>query len=201
MSFSKQLQQTFEKEYSGEKTPEVNYKKLFLERMQAFRKEKNSVIKIEHPSNLARARKLGFKAKQGIIVARVRVRKGSGGHKRPVAGRRPKAMGVNKLTRKISIQSIAEHRAARKFTNCEVLNSYWVGEDGKSKYFEVILVDTANPSIVNDKDLNWLLEKQHSGRAFRGLTSSGKKGRGLLNKGFGAEKVRPSLRAHDRTAK
>lgn len=201
MSFSKQLQATFEREYSGEKSQDYNYRKLFQEKMQAFRKAKEAVVRVEHPSNLARARKLGFKAKQGIVVARVRVRKGSGGHKRPVAGRRPKRMGVTKLTRKISIQSIAEHRAARKFTNTEVLNSYWVGEDGKHKYFEVILVDTANPSIVSDKDLNWLLEKQHSGRAFRGLTSSAKKSRGLLNKGFGAEKVRPSLRAHNRTAK
>ncbi|MDP3765404.1 MAG: 50S ribosomal protein L15e, partial [Nanoarchaeota archaeon] len=32
----------------------------------------------------------------------------------------------------------------------------------------------------------------------RGLTSAGKRGRGLLHKGKGAEKLRPSLRAHQR---
>ena len=39
------------------------------------------------------------------------------------------------------------------------------------------------------------------GRAFRGLTSAGRKMRGLLNKGRGAEKLRPSIRAHNRKGK
>ncbi len=39
------------------------------------------------------------------------------------------------------------------------------------------------------------------GRAFRGLTSAGRKSRGLRRKGKGAEKVRPSLRANKRLAK
>ena len=201
MSFQKQLQQSFEREYSGEKLDGFSFKRLFQERMQDFRSQGASVVKLERPTNLARARTLGFKAKQGIIVARVRVRKGSGAHKRPNVGRKPKRMGVRKLTRKISIQSIAEQRAGRKFSNMEVLNSYWVGEDGKFKYFEVILVDTSHPSIIADKELNWICEKQHSNRAFRGVTSSQKKGRGMSRKGFGTEKVRPSLRAKGRKAK
>ncbi|ALV62505.1 LSU ribosomal protein L15e [Thermococcus sp. 2319x1] len=42
----------------------------------------------------------------------------------------------------------------------------------------------------------WIAGKAHKGRVFRGLTSAGKRSRGLLNKGKGAEKVRPSIRAH-----
>jgi ribosomal protein L15E len=94
-----------------------------------------------------------------------------------------------------SLRLIAEERAARKFPNLEVLNSYWVGEDGRHKWFEVILVDPNHPVIKADKDINWICEKQHKGRAFRGLTSAGKKVRGLRNKGRGAEKVRPSRKA------
>ena len=43
----------------------------------------------------------------------------------------------------------------------EVLNSYWVGQDGKLKYYEVILVDGHHPSITSDKQLAW---KKTSGR-------------------------------------
>ncbi len=99
-------------------------------------------------------------------------------------------MGVNKITPAKSIKRIAEERVAKKYPNLEVLNSYWVWEDGKFKFFEVILVDPNHPSIKNDKNINWICENQHAGRVFRGLTSEGKKGRGLRVKGKGTEKVR-----------
>src|SRR2546425_596586 len=38
-------------------------------------------------------------------------------------------------------------------------------------------------------------------RLFGGLTPAGKKGGGLLYKGKGAEKIRPSIGSHDRTGK
>ncbi len=93
---------------------------------------------------------------------------------------------------------MAEQKAARKYRNCEVLNSYKIGDDGKSHYFEVILVDTSAPEILSDKEINWICSAKHTRRVFRGLTSAGKKSRGLRKKGIGAEKVRPSLRAHGR---
>ena len=71
-----------------------------------------------------------------------------------------------------------------------------MGEDGLHFWYEVILVDRANPSIVADPKINWIM--QHKGRSERGLTSAGRRGRGLTHKGKGAEKLRPSLRAHDR---
>jgi len=100
-----------------------------------------------------------------------------------------------------SIQRIAEERAAKHYPNLEALNSYWIGEDGRHKYYEVILVDPRHPAIVNDPKINWITDPSHRGRAFRGLTSAGKKGRGLRYKGKGAEKVRPSIGAHERKGK
>lgn len=194
------ISETFQKELQGKKDANYNYGMLKRQRLNVFRKQINTVERVERPSNLSRARNLGYKAKQGVIVVRVKLRRGSGLHPRPVARRKPKRMGVKKLTRKKSIQSIAEEKAGRKYPNMEVLNSYWVGEDGKKKYFEVILVDRSHPSIKADKELSQIIGQR--GRVFRGLTSSGKKGRGLVPKGkIGREKIRPSLRARDRTGK
>jgi large subunit ribosomal protein L15e len=153
------------------------------------------VTRLERPTRLDRARKLGYKAKQGFLIVRVRVRRGGLRKKRPKAGRRPKRMGVKKFKPAKSMRLIAEEKAARKFPNLEVLNSYWVGEDGRSKWFEVIMVDPHHPAIIADKDINWISQKQHRGRVFRSLTSAGKKVRGLRRKGWGAEKLRPSKKA------
>ncbi len=158
----------------------------------------NSVVRVEHPLRLDRARALGYKAKQGIIVVRSKVRRGGRRKQRLNTGRVAKKMGVKKITMRKNLQQIAEERAQRKYPNMEVLNSYWVGEDGKHKYYEVIFVDPHHPGIRNDKDLKWICEKHQSGRVFRGKTSAGRKSRGLRNKGKGAEKIRPSLRANKR---
>jgi large subunit ribosomal protein L15e len=45
--------------------------------------------------------------------------------------------------------------------------------------------------------INWICRPENRGRAFRGLTSAGKKARGLRNKSPEL-KVRPSARANDR---
>jgi large subunit ribosomal protein L15e len=164
---------------------------LMRQRLIEWRKQR-TVTRVERPLRLDRARKLGYKAKQGFVIARTRVRRGNLRKVRPKSGRRPKRMGVKKFKPAKSLRLIAEERAARKFPNMEVLNSYWVGEDGRSKWFEVILVDPNSPCIKTDKDVGWITEKQHKRRAFRSLTSAGKKVRGLQHKGRGAEKVRPS---------
>jgi len=175
--------------------PKDSYvKELMRQRLIKWRKQP-STIRIEKPTRLDRARKLGYKAKQGFVMARVKVRRGGLRKKRPKAGRRQKRMGVKKFKPAKSLKLIAEERTARKFPNLEVLNSYWVGEDGRSKWFEIIMVDPHHPVIKADKNVNWICQKQHRGRAFRGLTSAGKKVRGLRRKGRGAEKVRPSRKA------
>jgi large subunit ribosomal protein L15e len=174
--------------------PEKSFvEELMRQRLIEWRKQ-NTVTRIERPTRLDRARKLGYKAKQGFVIARTKVRRGNMRKLRPRSGRRPKRMGVKKFKPAKSLRLIAEERTARKFPNLEVLNSYWVGEDGRSKWFEVILVDPNSPSIKSDKDINWITEPQHKRRVFRSLTSAGKKIRSLRNKGKGAEKVRPSKR-------
>lgn len=175
-------------------------RELIVARKKAWRKSR-PVERVEHPTRIDKARQYGYKAKQGFVIARARVRKGGMRKSRPTGGRGPKRMGVNKITPAKSIQRMAEERTQRRFPNLEVLGSYWLWEDGQYKWHEVILVDPNHPVIKSDKDLSWICEKQHTRRVFRGLTPAGKKGRGLRNKGKGAEKVRPSIRAKGRKAK
>jgi len=178
------------------KKPEASFlKELMLQRIIEWRRQP-AICRVERPTRLDRARRLGYKAKQGFVIARVRVRRGGLRKVRPKAGRRQKRMGVVKFKPAKSLQLIAEERAAIEFPNLEVLNSYWVWEDGRSKWFEVIMVDTSHPVIQSDKDVNWICDAVHRGRAFRGLTSAGKEIRGLHHRGRGAEKARPSRKAY-----
>ena len=183
------------------KKPGESYvNELLWNRLQEWRLEP-SVIRIERPTRLDRARSLGYKAKQGIIVARVKVRKGARRKSRYIRGRRTKRMGMHKITPGKSIQRIAEERAARKYPNMQVLNSYWAGEDGKHKWYETILVDPTHPVIRSDKNLNWRCNTNQKGRAYRGRTSAGRKGRGMRRKGWGTEKTRPSITSHQNKGK
>jgi len=170
------------------------------QRKQEWRDE-GAIERIERPTRLDKARELGYKAKQGVVVARVSVRKGGSRKQRHKAGRRSKRQGVNRLSRRKSIQRISEERASRKYRNLRVLNSYWVGEDGSQKWHEVILVDPNHPAIENDGDRLDRLGRPQGGRAFRGLTSAGTKGRGQRTRGTGTEKTRPSVTGNDRQGK
>lgn len=162
-------------------------------RLIAWRREPAS-IRIERPTRLDRAKALGYRAKLGVFVVRQRVSRG--GHQRPdwSGGRHSSNMGTRLNLRK-SYKLIAEERAADGYPNCEVLNSYYVVEDGKHYWFEVILADRAHPSVLADPRTASVKQR---GRVYRGLTSAGKKTRGLNNKGMGSEKARPSRRAHSR---
>jgi len=159
-------------------------KKLVKERLIKWRRGP-SVVRINKPTRPDKARALGYKAKQGFVVVRVRVRKGGRRKPRPSSGRRPKRMGVYGFAPAKSLRLIAEERAARKYPNLEVLNSYYVAEDGKYKWYEVILVDPNHPAIRNDPDINWICHPSQRGRVFRGKTAAGRRMRGLLrNRGL-----------------
>lgn len=173
---------------------------LIVERKKIWRKGP-SCVKVERPTRIDKARKYGYKSKQGFVVVRAMIRRGGARRSRPVKGRRPKRAGSIKFTRAKSLQRIAEERTNKKFPNLEVLGSYWLWEDGQNKWFEIVMVDPYHPAIRTDKDVGWITEKQHRKRAMRGLTPAGKKGRGLRRKGKGAEKLRPSVRAKRRQAK
>lgn len=155
-----------------------------------------SVYRIDHPSNIARARSLGYKAKQGYIVVRSKIRKGSLRKIRPNMGRKPGNLGVEKITPKKNLQRVAEERATKRFPNLVTLNSYYLIEDGRHKWYEVIFVDPNHPRILSDPKINWISDPKNKQRAPRGLTSAGKRGRGLRRKGIGTEKIRPSLEAN-----
>jgi large subunit ribosomal protein L15e len=161
-------------------------KELMWSRSIEWRKE-DSITRIDKPTRLDRARNLGYKAKQGIVMARVRVKRSGFRKTRPTSGRRQKRMGVNKIKFAKNMRLIAEERAGKRFPNLEVLNSYWVWEDGRYKWYEVIMVD---PVLLPDHPI-----VTQTKRVFRGLTSAGKEVRGLHHRGKGAEKARPSRTA------
>lgn len=147
------------------------------------------VIRINKPTNVARARELGYKAKEGVIVVRVQIHGGTRKRKHNAGGRKAHSSG-RFFTQEKSLQSIAEERAARKFPNFEALNSYFVGQAGSQKFFEIILLDRNHNAIKSDPQYgNTILQK---GRAFRGLTSTGRRHRGMARKRFGSHKMRPS---------
>ena len=169
------------------KKPDKSYvTDLMWHRAIIWRKQ-HSIVRIERPTRLDRARNLGYKAKQGIIMVRVRVRRSGFRKTRPTGGRRPKRLGVTKFKVAKSTRLIAEERAGKCFPNLEVLNSYWVWEDGRYKWYEIIMID---PVILPDHPI-----ANQTKRVHRGLTSSGKQVRGLRNRGIGAEKFRPSKKA------
>lgn len=169
------------------KKPKESFvKELMWQRAIIWRKQ-NAIVRIDKPTRLDRARNLGYKAKQGFVMARVRVRRSGFRKTRPTGGRRQKRLGVNKIKFSKNMRMIAEERVARRFPNLEVLNSYWIWEDGRYKWYEVIMID---PIILPNHPI-----ANQTRRAFRGLTSAGKEVRGLHNRGLGAEKARPSHKA------
>ncbi|MFH0863215.1 MAG: 50S ribosomal protein L15e [Candidatus Altiarchaeota archaeon] len=172
---------------------------ILMARKMAWRRE-GTIVRVEHPTRMDRAREYGYRAKQGFIIVRAKVRRGGLHKKRPSRGRKPAGMAIHKITAQKSIQRMAEERAQDHYPNLQVLASYWVLEDGRHKWYEVIMVDPHHPAIVSDRKIGWLA-KEHKGRVYMGLTPAGKKGRGLMRHGKGTEKNRPSLRANDNKAK
>ena len=173
---------------------DTTYNSTQFNRMVKLRKMR-SIARLDRPTNIARARSLGYKAKQGYIVALSKVRRGTLHKLRPVQGRKNANLAVNKITSKKSLRWIAEERCAKKFPNLEILNSYKLGMDGRKHYFEVILVDPNHPVIKNDPNIKWISKKSSHRRVYRGKTSAGQKTRGLHGRGIGYEKHRPSLKA------
>ena len=176
------------------KKPDTSFKSPQQQRLIQWRKEEN-FIRVEKPLRIDRARSLGYKAKPGYTVVRAHVRRGGLRKHKIKGGRKPSRKGIKKITTAKSNQRIAEERTAKRYPNMEVLNSYWVGQDGKNHYYEVILVDPVHPAIMRDPKINWITDTSNKRRVQRGKTSAGQKGRGLRHKGKGAEKIRPSIRA------
>lgn len=171
----------------------------FVLRMRTWEyRQLSAVHRCSKPSRIEKARRLGYRAKQGYVTYRVRIRRGN--RKRPapkgVVCGKIKSVGITGLKSAKNYQSVAEETVGRKLSSLRVLNSYWVGQDATFKFFEVILVDPDHTAIRNDPRINWICNSVHKHREMRGLTASGKKHRGLRAKGDKDNKKRPSRRAN-----
>jgi len=173
-------------------------KAVLHDRMIKWR-ESGVFVEVEKPLRLDRARALGYKAKKGFFVVRVRLIRGGRRRPRHVHGRKSRKQHERKIL-KMSYQWVAEQRVEKRYPNLEVLSSYYLAKDGKHYFFEVILVDPSRPEIKNDPVINWICKPENHNRAARGLTSAGKKSRGLSTNSP-TLKTRPSSRAWNRMGK
>ncbi|KAF7456252.1 ribosomal protein RPL15 [Cryptosporidium felis] len=171
----------------------------FLMRVRSWEyRQLPAVVRCTHPTRPDKARRLGYKAKQGYVVYRVRVRRGD--RKKCVAKGivygKPKNQGIRKMKSTRNLRAIAEERVGKSICGgLRVLNSYLVCQDATYKFFEVILVDPSHPAIRNDARINYICNPVHKQRQQRGLTAAGRKSRGLQVKGGRAARIRPSRRA------
>ncbi|CAN6665875.1 large ribosomal subunit protein eL15B [Trichomonascus vanleenenianus] len=154
----------------------------FLQRVRVYEYRQQHVItRAPRPTYPEKARKLGYKAKQGYVIYRIRVRRGN--RKRPVPKGatygKPTNMGVNQLKYQRSLRATAEERVGRRAPNLRVLNSYFIGADATYKFYEVVLVDPSHKVIRRDPRINWIVNPVHKHREARGLTAIGKKNRGI----------------------
>jgi large subunit ribosomal protein L15e len=124
---------------------EQTWRKVYKENLSLLRKraekwrQGEAIIRLQKPTRLDRARKLGYKAKQGYVTVRVRLsRRGKRIH-RPTSGRRPMHAGVVKIKTKVNYRKTAINRASEKYLNMKALNAYYVFNDGKNIWYEVIL--------------------------------------------------------------
>ena len=170
----------------------------FVQRVRSWEfRHQHTYVSIQHPTRPEKARQVGYKCKPGYSVFRIRIRRG--GRKRPahrgITCGKPSTAGI--LGRKLGKNNrvVAEQRVGRKFPNMRVLNSYWVNQDSTFMWYEVVCVDPMHKSIRNDARVNWAVNAVHKHREARGLTSAGRKHRGMRHKGHKASKLRPSRRA------
>merc|ERR1712157_173588 len=123
---------------------------------------------------------------------RVGIRRGN--RKRPlhkgIVHGKPCNQGINQLKLNKNMKNVAEARVGRRFANLRVLNSYWINQDACMTYYEVILVDYSHTKIRNDPKINWIVNPVHKHRECRGLTSAGRKSRGLRKKGHRAHLIK-----------
>ena len=148
------------------------------QRLVSFRKQP-TMIRIDRPTRIDKARRLGYKAKQGFVIVRVKISKGKRKRRQIPKGRKPKRYGMF-FTPAKNLRAIAEQRVNRKYPNMEVLNSYMIANDSVYNWYEIILIDRDHSAIITDKDVGRISIQRK--RAFRGLTSAGKRSKGARRK-------------------
>ncbi len=149
------------------KKPKEKIGEVLKGRMIQWRREP-TVVRADRPTRIDRARAVGYKAKLGYIIARVKI--GKGGRRRKLYGRRgrkPSKMGLVHFSHGKSLQKIAEEKAQRRFANMNVIGSYLAGEDGRHKWFEVALADANHPNITKNPKMRWAASPANRKRALR----------------------------------
>lgn len=115
--------------------------KALLEKLRSMPR----IFRVERPFRLNRARAIGYKAKQGYVVVVVRASKGGMKLQRPRSGRRPKHLGSKLISGQASKYDIAVKRVMKAYRNLKLLGGYYLAEDGRYVWYELVLVD---PQIV-----------------------------------------------------
>src|SRR5699024_8982908 len=117
-----------------------------------------AVHKAEKPTHIDKARQLGYKSKDGYSIYRVRIKRGGRKKLANNGNTHGKCVnaGIYEQKPSLNLQGMAEIKLGRKIRNLRILNSYWVGQDGCYKYYEVIMVDPMHPRIRNDARINWI---------------------------------------------
>ncbi|ORD94040.1 RL15 [Enterospora canceri] len=154
----------------------------YMTRITLVEARQNDVVhRKEKPAFLERARKLGYKAKNGYTIWSVRIRKGDAIRNYNNGNTRGKCVnaGIHQIKPGQNKQAEAEQIVGHKLGGLRLLNSYEVGQDLRYHHFEVIMVDPSHNSIRNDHKINWICNAVHKHREMRGLTSAGQKSRGL----------------------
>ena len=116
-------------------------------------RKQNAIVRIAKPSRIIRARRLGYKAKQGIVVVRMRVGTGGMRKQRQRGGRRPKHLCVTRIKAAVSMKQVAERRVLERYPNMKLLGSYFLYKDGMHYWHEVILADPSHKRIAKDKEI------------------------------------------------
>lgn len=154
----------------------------YLLRMRCWEyRQRNTVHRAERPTSPDKARRLGYLKKAGVVIYRVRIRRGGRRRlaKKGKVNGKPVNHGIYQQKQKKSLHALAEIKVGRKLGSLRVLNSYWVGQDATFKHYEVILIDPMVKNIRTDSRLNWLCSNKQKHRECRGLTGATKKSRGI----------------------
>eukprot|EP00915_Cephaloidophora_sp_WS-2016_P001161 GHVH01001602.1.p1 GENE.GHVH01001602.1~~GHVH01001602.1.p1 ORF type:complete len:206 (+),score=19.40 GHVH01001602.1:40-657(+) len=171
----------------------------FLSRVRTWEyRQLPGVCSVGSPTRPEKARKLGYKAKEGYSVFRCRIRRGDKMRdvSKGICYGKPRNAGVHQQKRAVNHQNEAEQLVGRTLgAAMRILNSYYLTKDGTHKYYEVIAVHPGSQSIRNDPTINWIVAGKHKHREMRGKTSAGRKHRGLRHKGLSSAQLRPSRRA------
>ncbi|MFC1752276.1 50S ribosomal protein L15e [Thermoproteota archaeon] len=135
----------------------VKHKSVELKSKGMDLRRRPTIERLERPTRLDRARRLGYKAKSGFVVVRIKVGRGGMRRSKPAGGRRQKHAGLLRMKADVNMRQTSEKRVAGKFPNLKILNSYFLYKDGKNAWYEVILIDSHNPSVMSDNDVGSLV--------------------------------------------